>query len=82
MFLASSLKLTCTNSCVASTGGPGVSPTLVVLVQNHCAPHVNPMSFMEVLPIVLITAVPSSRRIIFPRQAEPKPLAYQSPGTE
>lgn len=47
------------NLCVASSGGAGVSSTLVVLVQNQCAPCVNTILFMVMLSIVHIRAMTS-----------------------
>jgi len=60
MFFCLKLKADLTNSGAASTSGAGVSSGLVVFGQNHCAPHVDLRSFVEVLPIVLLSPVTSS----------------------
>lgn len=65
----SSLKLTVDfydPMCGQYQGGWGVSYTSGV-IQNHCGPHINPVSFMEILPIILIGAATSSWKMIFPQ---------------
>lgn len=54
--------------CGQYQGGWGVSYTGGV-IQNHCAPHINPISFMEILPIILIGAATSSWKMIFPQSS-------------
>lgn len=66
--------------CGQYQGGWGVSRGRVIqdhwwsypggVIQDHCAPHINPVSFVEILPIILISAATSSRRMIFPQSSD------------
>lgn len=55
-------------TCGRYQGGWGVSYTGGV-IQNHCAPHINPIAFMEILPIILIGAPTSAWKMIFPQSS-------------